>query len=325
MQTGPPVSITPRGAAGGDPIKYSEELRLLVLRLHEGAESLPNYDQWIAEHLGGRVLAFRRRLVPNILAFTDLRNLDILDFGCGTGSSTVVVCEAAPGSRITAMDIDRPSLEIARARFRHHGLEDLVVVHPIAPVRKVGDLPFDSEAFDFILANGVLEHVVPFGARGQVILEMWRLLRPGGLLYISETPNPLWPIDRHTTNLPFISWLPSRLAYRMAVALGRHRAGTDLEARGRRGMTYWEIVRPLRGTGQPFEVLNISKAGNRLLPGGAESGTSAKRRVATLLLERVAGRPLGALGIPTVALGPFIEHLCLKKLASSRPRSKGRA
>ncbi len=295
------------------PIAYDAEFLRQVRDLHAGSESLPGYNHWIHEHMGGRVVTFRARLVPHIHAFTPLRNLDVLDFGCGTGSSLVVLGEMANGGTLTGIDVDRRGIQIAALRVRHHGLADRAVLQAIEPVQKPGDLPFASESFDFILANGVLEHVVPFSTRPAVILEMWRLLRPGGLLYLTETPNTLWPIDRHTTGLPFIPWLPSGVAARIAVAAGRHRKGADFDARGRRGMTYWGVVRPLRRARLGFEVLNLTVTANRLLPGGIERNASAKRRGAMLALERVAGRPLAALGIPTVAFAPFLEHLCLKK------------
>lgn len=303
------TQFDPATESGRMPIEYGEAMQKRVRELHAGAEALPGYERWIEEHLGGRVVDFRRRLVPQILAFTDLRDLDVLDFGCGTGSTTVALAENAPGSRITAIDIDSASLEIAHLRFAHHGFQDRIEMLAIQPVTRLGHLPFAEASFDFILANGVLEHVVPYATRPILLREIWRLLRPGGLFFVSETPNPLWPIDRHTTGLPFVPWMPSRLAYRFAVACGRHRRGTDLDARGRRGMTYWEIVRPLEGC----EVLNLTRSGNRLQPAGPTTTPSAQRRFATFVLERIAGRPLGALGIPALALGPFIEYLCLRK------------
>lgn len=303
------------------PIAYDAEFLERILDFHAGSEVLPGYGGWIADHMGGRVATFRARLAPHIRAFTDLDTQDILDFGCGTGSSLVVLDEARRGGTLTGIDVDRRGLEIARARARHHGIE--ARIEPIAPVERAGDLPFADDSFDFILANGVLEHVVPFSTRPQVVLEMWRLLRPGGLLYLSETPNALWPIDRHTTGLPFLPWLPSALAARIAVAAGRHRPDADLDARGRRGMTFWGVVRPLRRGGLPYEVLNVTRGGNRLLPGGIERTASARRRAAMLVLERLAARPLGALGLPTVAFAPFLEHLCLRKgppVSASAPR-----
>lgn len=317
MEPAPSIESTRAAARRATyPVAHDDAFLEAVLDFHAGAEQLPGFAGWIHDHMGGRVVEFRRRLLPQILAFTDLRDQDVLDFGCGTGSTTVVLAEAAPASRITGIDIDAAGLEIARARLRHHGLAERVSLRQVGPVSRAGDLPLPAVSFDFILANGVLEHVVPFAVRPQVVLEMWRLLRPGGRLFVSETPNPLWPVDRHTTGLPLVPWLPSRAAARLAVAFGKHRPGADLDARGRRGMSYWEVVRPLRRAGERFEVLNVTEAANRLLPAGPEPGTrpGLKRRLGTFVLESVAGKPLAALGVPTVALGPFLEFLCLRKL-----------
>lgn len=294
------------------PIKYSDEFLARVEALHASGCSLPDYSRWIDDHMGGRVVAFRERLLPHILAFTDLSDLDVLDFGCGTGSSTVVLAEASAGGRITGVDIDAVSLQVATLRFTHHGLDDRIATRVITPIEKVGDLDLPSEQFDFALLNGVLEHVVPFRNRSAVLLEVWRTLRPGGMLFISETPNLVWPYDRHTTGLPLIPWLPGTWAHRISVALGRHNEEGDLESRGRRGMTFWGIVRPLRAMG-PVEVLNITHTGNRLFPGRPAFRPSSRRRFATAVLERGLGPILTRLGIPATALGPFIEYLCLRK------------
>jgi 2-polyprenyl-3-methyl-5-hydroxy-6-metoxy-1,4-benzoquinol methylase len=298
------------------PVDYGPEFLEMVRAMHAGAEALPAYESWIVDHMGGRVETFRRELLRHIRAFTELENADILDFGCGTGSTTVMLAEVSPGNRITAADIDPFSLEMAEQRFRHHGISSQISMIQIPPVREIGDLDLPAGGFDFILMNGVLEHVVPFEDRGAVLLEVWRLLRHGGMLFISETPNSLWPVDRHTTGLPFVSWLPSSVAHRYAVAFKRHNAGDDLDSRGRRGMTYWGIVRPLRKAGKDIEVLNLTRAHNRLLPAGPPEGTSIgkKRRLATFVLEDILGRILSPLGIPVVAFGPFIEYLCLKKV-----------
>ena len=301
---------------GGDwPIDYGPDFLEKVRALHAGAEELPDYHGWLVDHMGGRVETFRSRLLWQIKAFTSLQNLDILDFGCGTGSSAVMMAEAESSNRVVAADIDPASLELAELRFRYHEILSRITIRHIAPIRAVGDLELPTETFDFVLMNGVLEHVIPFRTRKAVLLDAWRVLRRGGLLFISETPNLLWPIDRHTTGLPFLPWMPSAVAHRYAVAFNRHNNLGDLDSRGRRGMTFWGIVRVLREAGYGVEVLNVTSAHNRLLPSGPPNGTpvSLQRRFATFVLEDVMGRVLTPLGVPVVAFGPFIEYLCLRK------------
>jgi SAM-dependent methyltransferase len=65
----------------------------------------------------------------------------------------------------------------------------------------------------------VLEHQ-PRDRQPGLLREAWRVLRPGGILWI-DTPNQLSFKDRHDTGLPFIHWLPRRLKVPLARALGR--------------------------------------------------------------------------------------------------------
>jgi SAM-dependent methyltransferase len=112
-------------------------------------------------------------------------------------------------------------------------------------------LPFGNEMFDFVLANGVFEHIPP--PRSNYVREVWRVLKPGGCLIISESPNKYLPKDYHTTGgLWFIPWLPSRLARRYAVWRGRFGKGKDWVTSGWRGVGYYEIV---SGFSSPYKLL----------------------------------------------------------------------
>jgi 2-polyprenyl-3-methyl-5-hydroxy-6-metoxy-1,4-benzoquinol methylase len=48
----------------------------------------------------------------------------ILDAGCGTGYKSLVLAEANPGAKIIGIDISEQSLELARKRFKYHGIEN---------------------------------------------------------------------------------------------------------------------------------------------------------------------------------------------------------
>jgi len=60
-------------------------------------------------------------------------------------------------------------------------------------------LPFDPESFDVCLCISVVEHIAEDGDR-QAMAEMWRVLRPGGILYmttnVSLVPRDLYRTDR---------------------------------------------------------------------------------------------------------------------------------
>ena len=120
------------------------------------------------------------------------RNLDVLDVGCGTRLS----------SGDTAQD---RHLEILRDTCRSYsGLDpswqvmqsvnasgSIIGQLPEAMlVRGVGEfLPFPSESFDAALVLSVLDHCV---SPGDVLEEIRRVLRPGGLVILSLGKRDAW-------------------------------------------------------------------------------------------------------------------------------------
>lgn len=99
----------------------------------------------------------------------------ILDVACGTGTSTVAI--QAKGA--TAVGVDFSGGMIQEARRRHPGIEFV---------------PGDAQALPF--ADGEFDAVtISFGLRNvhephRALAEMYRVLRPGGRLVITEFSTP---------------------------------------------------------------------------------------------------------------------------------------
>ena len=70
------------------------------------------------------------------------------------------------------------------------------------------DLPFADGEFDVVFSNAVIEHV---GRRAQQRRFVEESLRVARRAFIT-TPNRWFPIEVHT-RLPFVHWLPDRLAH----------------------------------------------------------------------------------------------------------------
>ena len=68
-------------------------------------------------------------------------------------------------------------------------------------------LPLADASVEVVLCAQVYEHV-PDDER--LAEEIYRVLAPGGVVFFSG-PNWLFPVELHY-NLPFVHWLPSRLA-----------------------------------------------------------------------------------------------------------------
>jgi len=98
--------------------------------------------------------------------------MSVLDAGCGSGRNLVWL--ASQGADLSAVDRDPAHVE----RVRALGLDER---H--ARVAELDELPFDDGAFDAVICNAVLHF-----ARGEehflrMVLELGRVLRPGGLLF----------------------------------------------------------------------------------------------------------------------------------------------
>jgi ubiquinone/menaquinone biosynthesis C-methylase UbiE len=148
----------------------------------------------------------RQRIVPWLNATLPLKDASILEVGCGTGSSTVALAEQ--GSRITAIDLDPGSLEVARRRCDAYRVSaDLRLANAVEVLESA-----QAGSYQLIIFFACLEHMTHL-ERIACLRLAWERLPPNGTLAIVETPNRLWYFDSHTSLLPFYHWLPDDLAF----------------------------------------------------------------------------------------------------------------
>ena len=109
-------------------------------------------------------------------------DLAVLDVGCGTGETDRFL--APEIGSLHGADISVRSIE--RAREKNPGVDYRAY--------DGGALPFDEGQFDLSFSINVLHHVEPED-RADVVGELARVVRPGGLVAIAEH-NPLNPLTR---------------------------------------------------------------------------------------------------------------------------------
>jgi len=122
----------------------------------------------------------------------------VADIGCGTGMQAQLWAER--GHKVFGLDVNAPLIEIARNRADDAGLSIQF------DVGSATELPYPDASMDVALMPELLEHVANWqGCLDEAI----RILKPGGLLYLSTT-NWLCPVQQEY-NLPLYSWYPGFL------------------------------------------------------------------------------------------------------------------
>jgi SAM-dependent methyltransferase len=145
------------------------------------------------------------------------RGRRLMDFGCGSGASTMILGRLLPQTEIVGVELEAKLLALAEARARYHQLSN--VRFRASPCGTA--LPEGLDEFDFIIFSAVFEHLLP-RERELLMPRIWARLAPGGVLFINQTPHRYFPIDMHSTGLPLINYFPDRLAHWAAVHFARH-------------------------------------------------------------------------------------------------------
>jgi ubiquinone/menaquinone biosynthesis C-methylase UbiE len=187
----------------------------------------------------------------------------VLDFGCGSGASTLVLAKLLPPCEIVGIELEPKLLRIAQLRAAHFGRHDVHFM--LSPS---GDaLPSGIGSFDFVIFSAVFEHLLP-RERATLLPTVWEHLKPGGILFLNQTPYRYSPIEMHTTGLPLINYLPDQLTLRVARRFSKRLTGDPdwetLLRRGIRGGTVKEIVGILAGRGRPVLLEPLGRIGDRI-------------------------------------------------------------
>ncbi len=118
--------------------------------------------------------AGRVQMLARILAAIGFTPRTVLDFGCGTGSSTPHFVAMLGAASVVGVDISAASLAVARQQYR-----DLP-----ARFALVEDSHLEGEA-DLAFSNGAFHHI-PTEERSSAVSLVFRALRPGGLFALWE-------------------------------------------------------------------------------------------------------------------------------------------
>ncbi|KAB7708907.1 demethylmenaquinone methyltransferase [Bacillus aerolatus] len=106
-----------------------------------------------------------------------------LDVCCGTGDWTIALAKTAgPEGRVVGLDFSQNMLNVGKEKVEEAGLKRVEMIQGNAM-----ELPFEDNTFDYVTIGFGLRNVPDYM---QVLQEMHRVLKPGGMAVCLETSQP---------------------------------------------------------------------------------------------------------------------------------------
>ena len=109
------------------------------------------------------------------------RDIHLLDLGCGAGNYALKLVTQLPHADVTLIDLSQPML--ARAQERVGAVCEGTITAVQGDVR---ELELGENQFDVIMAAAVLHHLREEAEWRAVFGKLYRALKPGGSLWISD-------------------------------------------------------------------------------------------------------------------------------------------
>lgn len=106
----------------------------------------------------------------------------VLDIGCSIGQGTTALKRLYPTAEVTGIDVSASLLRYAHWRALEQGSE----VHFRQRAAETSGFP--DGHFDMVQST-ILFHEVPFAATRNIVREMFRVLRPGGVFNVIDFPS----------------------------------------------------------------------------------------------------------------------------------------
>ncbi|MGK7902385.1 MAG: class I SAM-dependent methyltransferase [Hormoscilla sp.] len=139
--------------------------------------ALPPNETWVRESLLDAIICQPRR---------------ILDLGCGTGSTSIMLKQAYPQAEVIGLDLSPQMLLVAELKAKKAGLQ-ITWRHG-----KAEETGFPDRAFDLVTAS-LLFHETPPAVTKAILREAFRLLSTGGQMLVG---------DGNQKNLRAAQWMP---------------------------------------------------------------------------------------------------------------------
>ena len=136
------------------------------------------YAETYAQKHQGMAEGFGREYVKKLSA-RGFQQGRILDAGCGSGASNIVLAGRFPQAEVVGIDLSDPLLRLARDSAAKTTYRDRLSFKKA----DVHEIPYEDDSFDVVI-NTNMVHTVKHPLR--MLGEMERVLAPGGHLFIVD-------------------------------------------------------------------------------------------------------------------------------------------
>jgi ubiquinone/menaquinone biosynthesis C-methylase UbiE len=106
----------------------------------------------------------------------------ILDVACSIGQATMLLKDRYPDAEVIGLDVALPLLRYSHYQAVERGI-DVTFMQGLSE-----DMQLEDSSIDMILSY-ILFHEIPVDVIKQTVVELFRVLRPGGTVCIYEFPN----------------------------------------------------------------------------------------------------------------------------------------
>ena len=145
------------------------------------------YDAAVRLIALGQDKAFRRMTAE----MAQIKSGDsVLEVGCGTGELAIAAkVRAGSSGKVYGIDAAPEMIEVARSKVAKAGIDIEFRVDLIEM------LSFDDDSFDVILSSLMMHHL-PDDLKRKGLAEVYRVLKPGGHLFIVDIKRPTTLLSR---------------------------------------------------------------------------------------------------------------------------------
>lgn len=132
---------------------------------------------------------FAEMKVKLLQPFENNERRNVLDIGCGDGTTEFFMQQYFPGWQVKGIDVSEESIRTANGKK---------IGTAVFEIYNGVNIPAAENSVDIVFIAGVLHHV-SYDLHSAMLKEVRRVLKPGGRLYLFEH-NPNNPVTKHLVN-----------------------------------------------------------------------------------------------------------------------------